>query len=198
MARVSAPVRAPGRPKWAWLGMVFLLVGASQACAAPLPVASEPRTQPASVRPASGPSASARVAACLAAAAAHHQVDPALLRAIAVVESGLNPQAMGARNRNGTHDIGLMQVNSSWLPRLARFGIDAQGLRDPCVSAYVGAWILADNIRRHGPVWRAVGAYNARTPSRQVIYVEKVQRELARRTGVSVAAPGRGSAAPGH
>ncbi len=123
------------------------------------------------------------IAACLDAAARHHRVDPRLLRAIAAVESGFDATAIGAPNRDGSHDIGLMQVNSRWLPRLARFGIDARRLREPCVSAYVGAWILAGNIRRHGPVWRAVGAYNARSPERQASYVRKVVRELARQSG---------------
>lgn len=179
---------------------VALLMAAVSAHAAPLPSRSEglplrapaSRTSPAVAGPAP------EVAACLAAAAAHHRVNLDLLRAIAAVESGFDPQAMGPPNRNGTHDIGLMQVNSSWLPRLARFGIDARRLREPCVSAYVGAWILADNIRRHGPVWRAVGAYNAHSPERQAIYVGKVQRALAQAGTISAAGPGRGSAAPAH
>ncbi|MBU4611365.1 lytic transglycosylase domain-containing protein [Achromobacter sp. GG226] len=131
----------------------------------------------------------------MTAAAAHHRVDARLLHAIAAVESGFNASAVSAPNRNGTHDIGLMQINSAWLPRLASFGIDARRLREPCVSAYVGAWILADNIRRHGPVWRAVGAYNARSPAHQRVYVDKVQRALVQ-VSVSSGAAGPGSVVP--
>lgn len=121
------------------------------------------------------------IEACLDKAAIYHGVDPNLLHAIAVVESGLNPQAMNTANANGTRDIGLMQINSSWLPQLARWNIREQDLFDPCISAYVGAWILADNIARLGPVWRAVGAYNARSPERQLRYVQRVQRQLGKR-----------------
>lgn len=120
------------------------------------------------------------VHACLLRAAEYHRVDADLLHAIATVESGLDPRALNQANADGSRDIGLMQINSSWLPRLARWSIREQDLFDPCISAYVGAWILADNIRRHGPVWRAVGAYNARTPERQLRYVARVRQQLAR------------------
>lgn len=125
------------------------------------------------------PVASEPVAACLAAAAAHHAVDVALVHAIAAVESGFDPSAVNRANKNGSRDIGLMQINSSWLPVLARWSITEDKLFDPCVSAYVGAWILADNIARLGRNWRAVGAYNARTPAKQLAYVRRVQKQLA-------------------
>ena len=55
------------------------------------------------------------------------------------------------RNRDGSHDIGLMQINSMHLPDLARQGITRQRLLDePCLSIDVGASILSGFIRRHG------------------------------------------------
>ena len=56
--------------------------------------------------------------ACWDDAAQRYQVSSALLYAIARTESGLNPQAVG-RNGNGSRDIGLMQINSAWLPPMA-------------------------------------------------------------------------------
>jgi len=52
--------------------------------------------------------------ACFDAAARHYRLHPALLRAIARQESGMNPRAIG-KNTNGTLDLGLMQINTSWL-----------------------------------------------------------------------------------
>ncbi len=149
---------------------------------------------PAWAGPAAKPRAVAtagRVGACLASAAEHHALDPDLLHAIASVESGLDPSAVNRANTNGSRDIGLMQINSAWLPALARWKITEEQLYDPCVSAYVGAWILANNIARLGPTWRAVGAYNARTPAKQLAYVRRVQKQLAQAAGMNRSSGGR-------
>ncbi|AIO22427.1 lytic transglycosylase domain-containing protein [Burkholderia cepacia] len=114
---------------------------------------------------------------CLDDAAAFHRVNPRLLRVIAQHESGMRPNAVN-RNTNGSEDIGLMQINTSWLPTLSRYGIRREHLFNSCVSAYVGAWILASNVRRFGPNWKAVGAYNAVTPSKQLVYASAIYRRF--------------------
>ncbi len=115
--------------------------------------------------------------ACWEDAASRYQVSSALLYAIARTESGLNPQAIG-RNTNGSRDIGLMQINSAWLPKLASHGIGERDLYEPCTNIHVGAWILAGNVSRLGYTWEAVGAYNAASPALRRNYVEKVRRYL--------------------
>lgn len=120
------------------------------------------------------------VDSCIAKAAALHHVDLSLLRAIAKVESNMNPKAVG-KNTNGTSDTGLMQINDWWLPTLAKHGIKKSDLLDACTSAYVGAWILARSIQQHGHTWRAVGSYNSPTPKNQLIYADKVNKALAQR-----------------
>jgi soluble lytic murein transglycosylase-like protein len=118
---------------------------------------------------------------CWTRAGERHGIDPLLLLAVAKVESALNPRAMN-RNRNGTYDIGLMQINSSHLPRLVKAGVTHKRLIDePCTSIDTGASILAGFIDRHGYTWNAVGAYNAgsspkREPARKA-YATKVWRE---------------------
>ncbi len=115
--------------------------------------------------------------ACWDDAAKRYQVSSALLYAIACTESGLNPQAIG-RNANGSRDIGLMQINSAWLPTLASHGISERDLFRPCTNIHVGAWILAGNVSRLGYTWEAVGAYNAANPALRRAYVEKVRCHL--------------------
>jgi soluble lytic murein transglycosylase-like protein len=116
---------------------------------------------------------------CLDDAANYHRVNVRLVRAIAQQESGMRPEAIN-RNSDGSEDIGLMQINDSWLRKLSRFGISRQHLLDPCVNAYVGTWILASNIKQFGPTWRAVGAYNAVSSNKQLVYANNIYRRLQR------------------
>lgn len=110
---------------------------------------------------------------CLVGAGERYQVAPLLLWSIAKTESGFKPHAIN-RNTNGTRDIGVMQVNSVWLPKLATFGITEQHLFEPCLNVYVGAWILAQGVQRHGYNWQALSVYNTGHPTRGKGYAAKV------------------------
>ena len=115
--------------------------------------------------------------ACWEEAGLRYGVNPSVLVAIARTESSMNPNAVN-RNRDGTYDLGLMQINSRWFPMLRKYGIGEQQLRQPCFSIHVGAWILAQNMQRFGNSWDAVGAYNSPNPSRRIAYAKKVFRNL--------------------
>lgn len=135
---------------------------------------------------------SVEVEACIQAAAAKHGLSYVLLRSIAEQESNFNPVAVGG-NTNGSQDFGLMQINSTWLPMLSKHGVTKQGLFNPCTNADVGAWILADNFRRLGVTWEAVGAYNAMTPWKRVKYATGVYNRLVRYTSHPSAAGTQGN-----
>jgi soluble lytic murein transglycosylase-like protein len=115
--------------------------------------------------------------ACWQEVADKYQVNANLLYAIAKTESSLNPTAVN-HNANGSYDIGLMQINSSWLSTLQRFGIKEKDLYRPCVSIEVAAWILAQNMQRHGATWAAIGAYNTSNAERGLLYANRVYRNL--------------------
>lgn len=86
-----------------------------------------------------------------------HGIEPDLLRAIALVESSGNPKATAGRGR--FEDLGLMQINASWLSKLNLSRSDL--LENVCLNVETGARILKDNFARFENPWEAVGAYNA-------------------------------------
>lgn len=111
---------------------------------------------------------------------ARYQLPKNILKAIAEVESGLNPKAFNAnKNKYGikfSEDIGVMQINTYHLKTLAKYGISKQDLWNPCTNIQVGAWVLWDNINRLGWNWNAIGAYNARSTDKRRIYAAKIAK----------------------
>ncbi|HFQ5220524.1 TPA: lytic transglycosylase domain-containing protein [Vibrio vulnificus] len=120
---------------------------------------------------------------CFDEAGAYYNVDPTLLKAIAKVESSLNPSAYN-ENKNAagkiiSQDFGLMQINSSWFEKLSDFNVNEQNVYEPCFNVSLGAWVLSSNFASHGYNWNSVGAYNAgfskRTENARKIYIQKVK-----------------------
>lgn len=96
---------------------------------------------------------------CVEEASRMYGINPLIVYAIIKTESGFNPYAVH-KNKNGTYDLGLMQINSSWLPFLSRYGYTVNHLFDPCINAKVGTWILARCISKFGYNWKAIDCYN--------------------------------------
>lgn len=118
---------------------------------------------------------------CIAIAARTYDIPAEYLWAIGSVESGLT-SVVGPKNKNGTHDIGIMQINTSHLPYLEKYGITrSRLLHEPCLNIHVGAWVLRGNINQHGETWEAIGAYNAskRRPDLRLKYAKKIRKKLA-------------------
>ena len=116
---------------------------------------------------------------CIADAAARHQVNAEVLRAIGWQESRLQPAALG-HNANGSIDFGAFQINSVHLTELGRYGIGASALADGCVSAEVAAWHYRRQVDRDGDTWLAVGGYHSRNPTRAAWYANRIASILMR------------------
>jgi hypothetical protein len=121
--------------------------------------------------------------ACWKGAAQYHGVDVWLLYSIAWVESRMNPLAHG-KNKNGSTDMGMMQINTIWLPELAKYGIRKEQLFDGCTSIYIGAWIMSKNFKQHGYTWKAIGAYNSGNLRIGYKYAQKVYEAHRKFTGM--------------
>jgi hypothetical protein len=119
--------------------------------------------------------------ACMVAVSQFFHLPPRVLPSIQVVEAG-RPGAI-SRNFNGTGDLGVMQVNTIWVPYLARAWqmppatVAERLIGDPCfniVSAGAIMRIYLDEAR--GDVVRAVGYYHSHTPELASWYQLRVIR----------------------
>ncbi|MGB8840982.1 MAG: lytic transglycosylase domain-containing protein, partial [Aliidongia sp.] len=124
----------------------------------------------------------------LAAAAEAYHLPPALLVILLDVEGGSLGRV--TVNRNGSVDIGPMQVNDTWLVKLARHWRAPKqavyaALRDEiCANLEGGAWILRQAIdEAHGDLWDGVGIYHSHDPARKAAYLKRVARDALRRVG---------------
>lgn len=119
---------------------------------------------------------------CVEDASKMYGVNPIIIYAIIKTESGFNPKAIN-KNKNGTYDIGLMQVNSSWLPTLRKYGYSANHLFDPCINVQVGTWVLANCIHTYGYNWKAIDCYNkGKKATGRSEYVWKVYEHMLKFT----------------
>ena len=100
-------------------------------------------------------------------------IHPLVIESIIEVESKYNVYALG-KNVDGSYDVGLMQINSRWIPILKKMGIRPEDLWRPDVNIMVGSWILARCIGKHGYTWEAIGCYNSKNPYRKKKYAFKV------------------------
>ena len=126
-----------------------------------------------------------QVARCIEASAAAYQLPPAVIVILLNVEGG----ALGAvsQNTNGTVDIGPMQINTIWVPQVARHwnatpADTYAALRDQfCANVEAGSWILRQALdEAHGDFWTGVSIYHSHDPSYQADYLRKVLRATLR------------------
>jgi len=117
--------------------------------------------------------------ACMVAAASFHHLPVQALEAIQSVEGG----TVGAvvADKDGSADLGLMQVNTRWIPAVARATRANEGFVrarltfDGCYNVKVAAAILdLYRTEAHGNLLEAVGFYHSHTPDLKLAYQTKV------------------------
>ena len=89
------------------------------------------------------------------------------------------------RNTNATYDIGPMQINSSWLGKVAKLGITRdQVLNNACINIGVAAWIFVQEWQRSpNNVGLAMARYHSPTARHQHRYLGLVNAAITRRVG---------------
>jgi len=108
---------------------------------------------------------------CSIAASVHYDVPANILLAIAEKEAGRPGQWV--RNTNGTHDVGVMQFNTSYIKTLtAQYGITAEHVAvSGCYPYDLAAWRIHGHIANDtGDIWTKAANYHSRTPYYNSIY----------------------------
>ncbi|MCD6047028.1 MAG: trbN [Gammaproteobacteria bacterium] len=111
---------------------------------------------------------------CINEAAYEYHVPAKLIIAVLNVEQG--KVGMANRNKNGTYDLGPMQINTSWWPKLSQYGISQWDVQNnPCINIKVGAWILSKNIADQSNLLIGIGNYHSLEPIKNSAYTNKIR-----------------------
>ncbi|MBS1038678.1 lytic transglycosylase domain-containing protein [Gluconobacter cerinus] len=132
--------------------------------------------------------------ACMLASALHYRIPPRVLPAIQRVEGGVMGKV--SQNKDGSVDIGLMQINSRWILPISSMlhqspaQIATRLALEPCFNVAAAAMILRTALdNEHGNLMRAIGDYHSRTVPLNMAYQRKV---LAAATELYVRPSSRG------
>ncbi|WP_052181221.1 lytic transglycosylase domain-containing protein [Plesiomonas sp. ZOR0011] len=120
------------------------------------------------------------IEACIAASSNRFNVHTDLIKAVIRTEGG--KVGTKSKNKNGSYDLGIMQINTIHLPSLQQYGItEKQLIHNACVNIAAGTWLLAKSIGTPSNAyeyWQGVGNYHSKTPKLNVTYRNKVWRNL--------------------
>jgi hypothetical protein len=126
---------------------------------------------------------------CMYWASRTYGVPMNVLTGIRTVEGGHVGQSVA--NINGTRDLGIMQINSLWVPQLAQiwhvdYATAYRAVRDSgCENVYIGAWILKQKVAQTGTLYNGIAYYHSATPYYGKPYANKVVMVMARNRYVS-------------
>ncbi len=124
----------------------------------------------------------AALATCIFLAAENYSVPPAVLMGIMKVEGGKIGQQV--KNTNGSYDLGPMQINTIWLPELAKHWKVSKSTAkkwvkdDGCTNVGVAAWILRKKASDAGSIYTGIAHYHSKTPSLGTKYRRKVIKAM--------------------
>ena len=119
------------------------------------------------------------LATCLFMASNTYQVPAAVMIGIMQIEGGHIGQEAGP-NADGSYDLGPMQVNTQWLPKLSQiWHVDRHTARawvrdNGCVNVHVAAWILKQKIAESGSLFGGIARYHSASRALGTAYAEHV------------------------
>ncbi len=117
---------------------------------------------------------------CSISAAVKYAVPANVVLAVAEKEAGKPGQWV--RNSNGTHDVGTMQFNTSYLSDRARYGITADDVAAAgCCAIDLAAWRIRGHLKNDkGDLWTKAANYHSRTPRYNATYRSDLRVKAAK------------------
>lgn len=101
-----------------------------------------------------------------------------LMKSIAITENAKFDTNAVMKNKNGTKDIGLMQINTSWIEWMPEQKITIEKLKDVDFNIKIAFIIVDDIIKRHGYSWNSIGRYHSGTPELKKIWLKKIKQNV--------------------
>lgn len=118
---------------------------------------------------------------CMLVVAATTGLPPRVLPVIQSIEGGA--PGMVTPDSNGTADLGVMQVNTIWVPalaaraRLTEAETQTRLVNDPCFNIAAAALILRTYLAQtNGDLLSAIGDYHSHTPALKSAYTALAER----------------------
>jgi len=116
---------------------------------------------------------------CAIVAAVKYEVPTNILLAIAEKEGGKPGQ--WSKNANGTYDVGPMQLNTSYLEDLKRYGIAPKDVERGCYGFELAAWRIRGHLKHDkGDIWTNAANYHSRSTRFNRIYRQDLQKKATR------------------
>lgn len=101
-----------------------------------------------------------------------------LMKSIAITENAKFDENAIMHNTNGTRDIGLMQINTSWKHWMPEAGITNEKLKDVDFNIKVAFMIVDRIIQQHGYSWDAIGRYHSGTPKFKKVWLKRIKENV--------------------
>jgi hypothetical protein len=119
--------------------------------------------------------------ACMTLVASIYNLPPRVLPSIHAVEGGRRGTI--SDNRDGSQDLGVMQINSLWIHPLALYTktpdpeVRARLINDPCYNiTAAGAILRTYLLEAHGNLMQAIGDYHSHRWTLNVSYRTEVMQ----------------------
>ncbi|WP_375195564.1 lytic transglycosylase domain-containing protein [Sphingobium sp.] len=107
---------------------------------------------------------------------------------------GLRDQEAGwigakIRNVDGSYDLGPLQINSWWVPRISALVHRSESeiwhrlQHEACFNVYTARWIFLTELQGVRNYWTAIGRYHSRVTWRKNLYIHNVGIRLIARFG---------------